>query len=177
MLVLYGANACVDMRAVVLLLSTYEDRHTTKLTEKPMPVGTSNSVIPGCGTHHIAVQTRDMDESLKLYREVLGMQIVAQFGSDERRVFLLDIGDGSHMELFDPLPDTVKLGAPAPNDPVMHFALTTTDTVAATEIVRSAGYTITVEPKTIDLGSMTVTIAFFDGPNGESIEFFQVHGG
>jgi catechol 2,3-dioxygenase-like lactoylglutathione lyase family enzyme len=147
--------------------------------EKLMPVGTSNSVIPGCGTHHIAIQARNMDESLKLYRDVLGMQIVAQFGSDERRTFLLDTGDGSHMELFDPLPDTGAAGAAgaaAPNDPVMHFALATTDTAAATEVVRSAGYTITVEPKTLDLGALTATLAFFDGPNGESIEFFQVHG-
>ena len=140
-----------------------------------MPVGASNSIIPGCGCHHIALQVRDMDESLKLYRDVLGMQVVAQFGGPERRVFLLDMGDGSHMELFDPTPDTPAPDAPAANDPVMHFALATTDTPAATEHVRSAGYTITVEPKTVDLGWMTVTLAFFDGPNGESIELFQVH--
>ena len=140
-----------------------------------MPVGTNNSTIPGCGAHHIAVQVRDMDESLKLYRDVLGMQVVAQFGSPERRIFLLDMGDGSHMELFDPIQDTPKPGAPAANDPVMHFALATTDTPAAIEHVRSAGYTVTVEPKTLDLDTLHVTIAFFNGPNGESIEFFQVH--
>jgi glyoxylase I family protein len=57
----------------------------------------------------------------------------------------------------------------------MHIALTSTDTKAATEQVRRAGYEITTEPKTVDLGSLTVTLAFFRGPNGESIEFFQVH--
>ena len=139
-----------------------------------MPIGTSNSTIPGCGSHHIAIQTRDMNESFKLYRDVLGMQIVAQFGSPERRVFLLDIGDGSHIELFDPTPDTPKPDAAAANDTVTHFALTTTDTVAAIEHVRAAGYTVTVEPRTVDLGALQVTIAFFNGPNGESIEFFQV---
>ena len=82
-----------------------------------MPIGTTNSIIPGCGMHHIAVQCRDMDESLKLYRDVLGMTVVAQFGSSDRRILLLDIGDGSHMELFDPKPDTPKPGAPAANDP------------------------------------------------------------
>ena len=139
-----------------------------------MPVGTKNAVIPGGGCHHIALQVRDMNESLKFYRDVLGMSVVAQFGSPERRIFLLDMGDGSHMELFDPTPDSPKPGDAAANEPVMHFALTTTDTKSATEHVRAAGYTITVEPKTVDLGAMTVTIAFFDGPNGESIEFFQV---
>lgn len=140
-----------------------------------MPVGTKNTIIPGCGSHHLALQVRDMDESLKLYQDVLGMQIVAKFGSPERRIFLLDMGDGSHMELFDPTPDSPKPGAPAANDPLIHFALATTDTKAALEHVRSAGYTVTVEPKTLDLDNMRVTIAFFNGPNGESIEFFQVH--
>ena len=139
-----------------------------------MPVGTKNAVIPGGGCHHIALQVRDMNESLNFYRDVLGMSVVAQFGSPERRIFLLDMGDGSHMELFDPTPDSPKPGDPAANEPVMHFALATTDTKSATEHVRAAGYTITVEPKTLDLGAMTVTIAFFNGPNGESIEFFQV---
>ena len=82
-----------------------------------MPVGTKNPNIPGCGSHHIAVQVRNMEDSLKLYRDVLGMQVVGQFGSPERRVFLLDIGDGSHMELFDPKPDTPKPGVPPPTTP------------------------------------------------------------
>jgi glyoxylase I family protein len=140
-----------------------------------MPVGTKNSVIRGCGAHHIAVQTRDWEASLKLYRDVLGMAIVAEFGSPERKIVLLDMGDGSHMEIFQPKAGTPAPGSPAPNDPVMHFALATTDTKAATAHVRQAGYEITVEPKTVDLGKLTVTIAFFNGPNGESIEFFQVH--
>ena len=141
-----------------------------------MPIGTKNSVIAGCGAHHIAIQTRDWEASLKLYRDVLGMKVVAEFGTPERKIVLLDMGDGSHMELFQPKADTPAPGSPAPNDPVMHFAFATTNTAAATEHVRQAGYEITVEPKTVDLNdSLTVTLSFFRGPNGESIEFFQVH--
>ena len=140
-----------------------------------MPVGTKNSVIPGCGAHHVAVQARDWERSLHLYRDVLGMPVVARFGSPERKIVLLDMGDGSHIELFQPLPDTPIPGSPAPNDPVMHFALATTDARAALERVRAAGYEVTVEPKDLRLDHMDVTIAFFTGPNGESIEFFQVH--
>ncbi len=140
-----------------------------------MPKGTKNSIIPGSGCHHIAVQARDWDASLKLYRDVLGMEVVAEFGSPERKIALLDMGDGSHIELFQPKADTPTPGAAAANDPIMHFALATSDTKAATEHVRQAGYEITVEPKTVELGTLTVTLAFFNGPNGESIEFFQVH--
>jgi glyoxylase I family protein len=121
------------------------------------------------------VQARDWEASLKLYRDVLGMPVVAEFGSAERKIILLDMGDGSHIELFQPTAQTVAPGSPAPNDPITHIALTTTDTEAATAHVRQAGYEITTEPKTLNLGSLTVTLAFFRGPNGESIEFFQVH--
>lgn len=140
-----------------------------------MPIGTKNNRIPGGGCHHIALQTRDWEASLKLYQEVLGMELVAEFGSPERKIILLDMGDGSHMELFQPKADTPAPGAAAANDPIFHFAIATSDTKAATEHVRQAGYEITVEPKTLELGGLTVTIAFFNGPNGESIEFFQTH--
>ena len=66
-------------------------------------------------------------------------------------------------------------GSPAANDPLVHLALAATDTASATERVREAGYAITVEPKTVDLTGMAVTISFFEGPNGEVVELFQVH--
>jgi len=136
---------------------------------------TGNSIIKGCGTHHIAVQARDWTASMRLYQEVLGMRVVAEFGSSERKIVLLDIGDGSHIELFEPKSDTPEVNAPSANDPITHFALTTTDTRGSLEHVRRAGYEITVEPKDVTLDELNVTIAFFKGPNGEIIEFFQTH--
>jgi len=132
-------------------------------------------MIAGGGCHHIAVQARDWEASLRLYRDVLGMPVVARFGSPERKIWLLDMGDGSHIELFQPQAGTAAPGSEAPNDPVTHFALATTDARSAIEHVRAAGYTVTVEPKDLTLDRMDVTIAFFAGPSGESIEFFQVH--
>ncbi len=140
-----------------------------------MSVGNKNAIIAGCGTHHIAVQTRDWEASMRFYRDVLGMEVVAEFGSAERKIVLLDIGDGSHMELFGPTAESPAEGADSPNDPVTHFALAVADTRAATEHVRAAGYEITVEPKDLELGAMKVTIAFFVGPCGEVVEFFQTH--
>jgi glyoxylase I family protein len=140
-----------------------------------MPVGTQNSVIQGCGLHHVAIQTRDWEQSMKLYRDILGMQQVASFGTPERQIVLLDMGDGSHMELFAPTETSPAPAAPAPNDPVPHIALATTDTRSALEHVRQAGYEITIEPKDLQLDQLFVTIAFFKGPNGEIIEFFQTH--
>ena len=64
-----------------------------------MPEGNNNFKIPGCGTHHIAVQSYDWEASLRLYCEVLGMRVVEEFGLPDRKIILLDIGDGSHMEI------------------------------------------------------------------------------
>ena len=88
-----------------------------------MPIGTNgNSVIKECGTHHIAIQTRDWTASLRLYQDVLGMKPGAEFGTPERKIVLLDTGDGSHIELFEPKLDTPAVDTPAANDPIIHFA-------------------------------------------------------
>jgi catechol 2,3-dioxygenase-like lactoylglutathione lyase family enzyme len=138
-----------------------------------MSVGTRNEVIAGCGAHHIAVQTRDWEGSLRLYRDVLGMSVAAEFGTPERKVMLLDMGDGSHVELIQ-----ATATAPGPDDrtptaPLTHLALATTDARAALERVRAAGFTVTSEAKDVDLNGLQATVAFFRGPSGESIEFFE----
>ena len=137
-----------------------------------MPVGSKNQAMAGLGCHHIAIQTRDWDASEKFYIEVMGMEKTVEFIGGGRRIALLDIGDGSHLELFEP---TADLENTAANDTLTHFALTTTDITAALERVRAAGMEITREPTDVKLGGMDVTIAFFTGPGGEVVEFFQVH--
>ena len=139
-----------------------------------MPIGTSNQKIAGLGTHHIAVQTQDYAESIAFYTEVMGMAQTAEFSAGGRRICLLDIGDGSHLELFEPIPGTSPSGD-ADGNVVFHFALATSDIEAALERVRAAGMEITVELKTADLGPLNVSIAFFKGPGGEVVEFFQVN--
>lgn len=140
-----------------------------------MPLGTKNKVIAGAGLHHLALQVRDMAASLHFYQTVLGMEIVADFvgKASQRRIVLLDIGDGSFLELFSPAANTPPPGSPAPNDPLTHLALTTRDVRAATEHLRRAGCRITVEPKAVTLQDIRATIAFVEGPNGEVIELFQ----
>ena len=139
-----------------------------------MPIGNKNHAIAGLGTHHIAVQTQDYEASVAFYTEVMGMQKVVEWSGGDRRIALLDIGDGSHLELFEPVPGTRPSGD-ATDNVVFHFALATTDIANALKRVRAAGMEITVELKTVDLGSLNVTIAFFKGPGGEVVEFFQVN--
>jgi glyoxylase I family protein len=133
----------------------------------------SNTVVKTCGVHHITIQTRDWEASLRLYREVLGMQVAAEWGPQERRMMLLDVGDGSHIELIGPTTNSPVAGSAAANDPLVHLALATADAAAAIEPVRQAGFEVTMEPKAVKLADLEATVAFFRGPNGEVVEFFQ----
>ncbi len=139
-----------------------------------MPIGTKNQAIAGLGTHHIAIQTTDYEASLAFYTEVMGMAEVVGFETGGRRAVILDIGDGSHLELFEPVPGT-QPSSKASGNIVFHFALQTTDIASALERVRAAGMEITVELRTAQLGALAVSIAFFKGPSGEVVEFFQVN--
>jgi len=133
----------------------------------------SNTVAKTRGLHHITIQTRDWEASKHLYQEILGMKVATEFGPEERRMMLLDVGDGSHIELIAPTADSPAVGSPTPNDPLVHLALASADAAASLELVRQAGYEVTMEPKDVVLGDLEATVAFFKGPNGEVVEFFQ----
>ena len=139
-----------------------------------MPIGNQNQAMAGLGCHHIAIQTQDYAASVAFYTEVMGMNKEVEFSAGGRRISLLDIGDGSHLELFEPLPGS-NPGGDAEGNVVFHFALSTTDIEPALERVREAGLEITTELKTLDLGPLNVTLAFFKGPSGEVVELFQVN--
>ncbi len=139
-----------------------------------MPIGTGNKAIAGLGSHHIAIQTTDYEASVDFYTEVMGMTEVVGFVSQGRRAVILDIGDGSHMELFEPIPGT-QPSNDATGNIVFHFALQTTDIDTALERVRAAGMEITVEKTTVQMGPLNITLAFFKGPSGEVVEYIQVN--
>lgn len=139
-----------------------------------MPIGSKNEAIAGLGTHHIAIQTTDYEASVAFYTEVMGMSEVVGFETGGRRAVILDIGDGSHIELFEPIPGT-QPSKDATGNVVFHFALQTTEIEAALEKVRAAGMEITVELRTAQLGDLSVSLAFFKGPGGEVVELFQVN--
>ena len=135
-----------------------------------MSYGTKNTTTPGCGLHHISIHTQKFDELMTLYRDVLGMQVRLETTTGLRRFALLDMGDGSFVELsMNPEADEQL----SPGNPLAHFALATHDVRGVTERLRAAGFPITMEPKDIQIGTLPASIAFFSGPSGESVELFQ----
>jgi glyoxylase I family protein len=131
-----------------------------------------NPFLPGGGIHHIAVRTTNMPESLRLYRDVLGLQVVKENEVPGKRLVLLNTGNGSHIELAAPLADDAPANSPEINHPLQHVALSTTDVSGVIERVRSAGFEVTVEPREARLGDASLTIAFFKGASGELIELY-----
>lgn len=138
-----------------------------------MPKGTRNPILAGGGVHHVAIQTLDLEASLRFYRDTLGMTVAEVIERPGRTLYWLDAGDGTLVELFSPVADPAKLPA-ASTFPVPHFAFATTDTRAAVALTRAAGYPVRVEPIDLVLNGRPTTVAFVTGPSGEDVEFFQV---
>jgi glyoxylase I family protein len=130
-----------------------------------------NEKIGGGGFHHVAMRVRDFDASIKFYTEGLGFKVRLAWGPEDRRVVLLDTGDGNYLEILG--------GGSTEFNPVGvigHLAFRTDDIEKATAAARAAGAEITVEPGGVTLSSdppTPIQRAFFTGPDGELIEFFQ----
>ncbi len=125
------------------------------------------------GMHHISLETTNWEQSLQFYQDFLGLKPVAKGGGTNRRLQLLDTGDGVCLEITE-----LKESRPEPeqerNARWVHLAFRVADTAALMDKVRNAGYEITLETKTIHSGDLHAVIGFFKGPQSEVIELFQV---
>jgi catechol 2,3-dioxygenase-like lactoylglutathione lyase family enzyme len=124
------------------------------------------------GFHHIAMDVKDIDASIRFYTQVLGFGLAYTWGEGEKRGCMIDCGNGNYVELFQ-----AKPGEGRPEGHWKHLALKCTDTKSAIERVRAAGFPVTVETKDVTIPSspkpLPIRIAFFKGPDGETVEFFQ----
>ncbi len=130
-----------------------------------------DSLISGCGVHHISIKARNFDKSLEFYRDVLGFKQKHLWDHETGPVALLDLGDGNYLEIW-----SGSHGSASEKTGIIHFALKTDDLDGSVERLRSAGVNITLEPLDIIIPGtpeLNARIAFFHGPDGESIELFM----
>ncbi|MBC8080363.1 MAG: VOC family protein [Gorillibacterium sp.] len=132
--------------------------------------GTNKMLSGGGGFHHVAIKVGDFDKTIAFYTELLGFQARLTWGEGDERGALLDTGDGNYLEVFAGGEKGIK-----PKGGFFHIAFRTDDVDSAVERVRLAGAEITIEPKDVVIQGEVATpirIAFFNGPDGESIELF-----
>ena len=132
----------------------------------------TNAKLPGCGFHHLALRASDFDRSYRFYTEVLGFRRRTGWGEGDKRVALLNFGDGGLLELFGA---GVK---DAPQGCYWHAALKVDDVDAAFETAVAAGAGVHQPPKDALLGNpdeeqIPVRLAFIKGFDGELLEFFH----
>jgi catechol 2,3-dioxygenase-like lactoylglutathione lyase family enzyme len=140
-------------------------------------MSTESNVSPRItGFHHVALNARkSYADACKFYGETLGLTRRVEFVAGGRRISLFDAGGGNYVEVFD------ETGKPAESKPttLAHFALRTNDVDAMIARCRSIGLKVTVEPKTVEFPTemgpspFKIRIAFVEGPEGESLEFFD----
>ncbi|TVY06854.1 VOC family protein [Paenibacillus cremeus] len=118
---------------------------------------------------HIGVKVNDMDASVKFYTEVLGMRLANRARLDDGvELGFLSFPDSDNIEI-----ELIGRGSDglSDNGKVHHIAFTVSDIEAEVERLKGLGVTmIDEEPREI-LGG--VKIAFFFGPDGERLEYFQ----
>ena len=132
-------------------------------------------ILPSAGSITSPLKARNWPAVCRFYTEVLGFrEKLAWTIGEGRRAAMLDLGDGTYLEIFEDPGDP-----PAANGAIPHFALRTADLTAALARVRAAGMKVTLEPRdatiqaTNGFGPVPIRFAFFEGPAGELVELFQ----
>ena len=124
-----------------------------------------------CGVHHVAIKYDDVsqyEKAIHFYHDLLGLEIARTWGEGEKVAAMIDTGSGI-LEIFANGKDL------ATNGMIAHVALKTKDVDKCIEIVRNAGYEITIEPKDLAFATAvpySARLAFCKGPGGEDVEFF-----
>lgn len=128
----------------------------------------ANEIIRGMGITHTAVAAADYEKSLKFYA-ALGIKLFTQWGAEGSRIALLDVGDGTRIELFE------KPGLTPGESALPHLAFSVQNVEEAYNIALRAGAVSVRAPEELPLDArpfrLTLRVAFVRGPSGEELEF------
>jgi len=125
---------------------------------------------------HIGIATRQIDETLALWRDVLGLEIDSTEELPEQgvRVAMLPIGD-SHIELLEPLSQDSPVGKfLAKRGPgIHHIAVRVTDIRASLAQLKEKGTLLIDEIPRTGAGGCLVAFVHPSSANGVLLELVQ----
>ena len=128
----------------------------------------ANTRIKGMRYAHMALAVNDFERSLSFYR-ALGLTPYVTWGEGKDRIALLEIGDGSKLELF------AKGSENASDARWLHLAFGVENVDEAYRTALAAGAASVTPPTDMPLASspkrITLRVAFVTGPDGEQLEF------
>ncbi|MCL1895119.1 MAG: VOC family protein [Clostridiales bacterium] len=127
--------------------------------------------------NHIGIFVEEPEVAIDFYTNVLGGELLFTIynESDGENISMIKMGD-YHIELIQP-PEGAEEAPEAARRTRNHFAIEVEDIQAAVNHVKSHGYVLEEEgiyyvPEFGD-NKTNLNVAFFHGPSGERIEFFQ----
>ncbi len=121
--------------------------------------------------HHIAINTRDINNSIKFYRDILGLKQGATVKLNDFELTYFELPGGGSLELFDYQGRNPQVEKPDDAVGLRHFALIVKDVAWHESELKKAGVTITLP--TTELPSLGMRVLLFLDPNGVTIEFCE----
>jgi lactoylglutathione lyase len=106
---------------------------------------------------------KDMDESVKFYRDVMGFEVDSQYDLGPVGTITLLKGEGETMV------ELIK--NPVDETGLFSMGMDVEDVNATVKELKSKGAKVTMEPTPITVG----TLAFIEDPNGVKIALIQHH--
>ena len=121
--------------------------------------------LPWKGLHHVAIFTRDMEKSLRFYREVLGFKVTERFydEGEKAEIAFLDLGN-TLLEIIAP-----SSGEGWSHSSSFHIALQVEDADRTFAELQAKGVPV-VLPLTETHG---FRYAYFAGPMQETLEIVE----
>ena len=126
-------------------------------------------MIEVANVHHVNIDVRDVDRSVKFYEEVLGLKD-GPVPKSHRPLRWVYAGDQPVMHISQG--GAEKSDAAKETEIFQHVAFRVTDLDAAIERIESLG----IEHRLNAVESFSVRQVFFDDPDGVTIELIEVGG-
>jgi methylmalonyl-CoA/ethylmalonyl-CoA epimerase len=127
------------------------------------------------GVHHIGIAVNDLDEAVKLYRDILGLEFENAHDMKERkmRIASFSTGIGAHIELIQPTDSETSLAKfiEKRGEGIHHIAFEVDDIESALDMAKEKGLLLIDEKPRIGAHGTKIAFVHPKSVRGVLIEF------